>query len=37
MTANKNIILDRKDIDALLKKDRIIVYYGNIVLDVTDF
>ena len=34
---NKVDLIDKAKVDALTKKDRVIVYYGNSVLDVTDF
>ena len=37
MVKNKVDLIDKTAIDALIKKDRVIVYYGNSVLDVTDF
>ena len=34
---NKGNLIDKAKVEALMKKGRIIVYYGNSVLDVTDF
>lgn len=34
---NKVGLINKTEVDALIKKDRVIVYYGNSVLDCTDF
>jgi cytochrome b involved in lipid metabolism len=34
---NKVDLINKTKVDALIKKERVIVYYGNSVLDVTDF
>lgn len=34
---NKVGLIDKAKVDSLIKKDRVIVYYGNSILDVTDF
>jgi hypothetical protein len=34
---NKGNLIDQERIQDLIKKDRTIVFYGNSVLDVTDF
>ena len=34
---NKGNLINKAEIDALIKKERVIVYYGNNILDVTNF
>lgn len=34
---NKVGLIDKAKVDSLIKKDKVIVYYGNSVLDCTDF
>jgi cytochrome b involved in lipid metabolism len=34
---NKVGLINKTKVEELIKKDRVIVYYGNTVLDVTDF
>jgi hypothetical protein len=34
---NKGNMIDRETILSMMKKGRVIVYYGNNILDVTDF